>query len=173
MRSIALAIATLLLLSACTDDEPIEPKHSDSSKPSASPPTLPASARYEDPAGAANFVRHWIETSNYAALTGDTSELTELSDTNCTGCDKYIELYESIYASGGYIEGATRKIGAVDLEISGREVLVRGDIRAEEGRYRDSKDEPERVSKANVTSVEFAVAFQEGRWLMQQIGLPN
>ena len=171
MRSIALAIAAVLLLASCSDDpEPIEPTATRG--PSDTPPTLPASAREDTPGGAANFVKYWIEVSNYAAQTGDTSELKEISDTDCAGCEKYIDLYESIYSNGGSIKGATRRLGEVDMEITGREVLVRGDVRAEEGRYRDSKDESERVSKANVTPVEFAVTFEK-KWTMKQIGLPE
>ena len=76
MRSIALAIAALMLVASCADDpEPIEPTASPSAKPTAAPPSMPEKANADDPSGAATFVRYWVSTFNYAAQTGDTEPI--------------------------------------------------------------------------------------------------
>ena len=172
MRPFALAIAALLLLSSCTDEpEPIEPTIAPSVKQSATPPTIPESARKNTPAGAANFVRHWIDVSNYSARTGDTKQLRALSERGCEGCNAYIKLYEATYAKGGYFRGGDRKIGEVDLEIGEDEVYVRGELRAAEGSYRTTKSAHERKSNPEETSVVFAARFASSRWRMTQVGL--
>lgn len=174
MRLFALAVSASLLIGSCTDDpEPIEPTPSASAEPTPSPPELPESARKDTPAGAANFVRHWIDVSNYAAVTGDTSELKDLSDPRCRGCESYIDLYESTYAKGGYFKGGDRGIGEVDLEVGKEEVYIRGKVKAAPGRYRVSKSRPERESKAEETEVVFAVIFAKDEWRMTQVGLAS
>ena len=172
MRSFTLAIAALILLSSCTDDpEPIEPKQSPSATPAATAPALPKSARMNTPAGAANFVKFWIDVSNFSAQTGDTALLKELSGPACDGCKRYIELYESIYSRGGYIRGGERSIGDVDLEVGKPEIYVRGKVSAAAAKYRNEKSGPELKSEADVTTIEFAATFDDQQWQMTQLGL--
>ena len=175
MRSFALAIATLLLASSCTgdDSEPIEPTTSTGSTPTPTTPELPESAQKETPSGAANFVSFWLDVSNYSAQTGDTTLLEEISRDDCAGCDRYIDLYRSIYANGGFISGVRRSISKVDLKVRDRDIVISGDVRVSGGTYRDTKSSPERTSKPDVTEVEFAVVRVDGKWSMSQIGLPQ
>ena len=174
MRSFALAIAALLLLSSCTDEpQPIEPSASPSAKPTTTAPPLPESARKNTPAGAANFVKHWIEVSNYSAQTGDTKQLRTISEPDCDGCNAYIELYEATYSKGGYFKGGDRRIGEVDMEIGKDEVYVRGELHADEGSYRKTETAHERTSKPEVTPVVFATRFANTRWRMTQVGLDS
>lgn len=172
MRSIALAIATLVLVSSCTDDPmPIEPTTSTAPSPTPTTPELPESAEEETPSGAADFVSFWLDVSNYSARTGDTAPLEEISRDDCAGCDRYIDLYRSIYAKGGSISGVRRSISKVDLKVRDRDIVISGDVRVRGGTYRDTKDSPERVSKPDVTEVAFAVVRVDGKWSMSQIGL--
>ena len=91
MRSFTLAIAALLLLSACTDDpEPIEPTASPSAKPSPTAPSMPQEARADDPSGAATFVGYWVSAFNYAAQTGRRRPMLEHAQ-SCKPCRGYAE----------------------------------------------------------------------------------
>ena len=172
MRSIALGIATLVLVTGCTDDpEPIEPTTSNPSSPKPTTPELPESAEEETPTGAADFVSFWLEVSNYSAQTGDTTPLEEISRDDCAGCDRYIDLYRSIYSKGGFISGVRRSISKVDLKVRDRDVVISGDVRASGGTYRDTKSSPKRISKPEVTEVAFAVVRVDGKWSMSQMGL--
>src|SRR5580765_89757 len=92
------ALAAVTLLVACSHSPtPMEPKHdtpatTTAPKPTAAPPTMPAAAKRHDATGAANFVLYWVNVSNYAATTGDTQRLREISDPKCEGCNRYIDL---------------------------------------------------------------------------------
>jgi hypothetical protein len=89
MRSIALAVATLVLVSSCTDPpQPIEPK--DSASPSQAPtePAMPDSAKEDTPSGAANFVNYWVSTFNYGAQTGKVAPMLSHAR-GCKSCRGY------------------------------------------------------------------------------------
>ena len=66
------------LVSGCTssaEPSPLPPTPSSSSaapSPSPTPPSLPPEAEGTSPKAAKAFVRHWVDTINYAMSTGDT-----------------------------------------------------------------------------------------------------
>ena len=96
MRSIALAIAALLLLASCADDpEPIEPKPSPSAKRNPTPPSMPKKAKADDPSGAATFVGYWVSTFNYAAQTGDADPMRKHAQ-DCEPCKEYADEFQSL-----------------------------------------------------------------------------
>ena len=97
LRSFALAIATLVLLSACTDDpEPIEPNPSASAGPVK--PAMPDGAREDSPTGAANFVDYWVSAFNYGAQTGDVEPMLS-NATDCEPCKGYARDFERLAPS--------------------------------------------------------------------------
>jgi thiol-disulfide isomerase/thioredoxin len=97
MRTLALAIAAVLLLASCADDpEPIEPKTSSSGTPSE--PVLPDSAREDSPSGAANFVDYWVSTFNYGARTGKV-ELMLSHAGDCKPCKRYAKDFQQLAPS--------------------------------------------------------------------------
>ena len=96
MRSFALAIAALVLLSSCTDEpEPIEPK--DTASPSQAPtePAMPDSAKEDTPSGAANFVDYWVSTFNYGAQTGDVDPMLSRAG-ECKPCRGYAKDFRAL-----------------------------------------------------------------------------
>lgn len=98
MRSYALAIATLLLLSSCTDDpEPIEPKTSATQSQVPTEPAMPDSARKDTPSGAANFVDYWVSTFNYGAQTGKVEPMLSHAG-DCKPCRAYARDFRSLPA---------------------------------------------------------------------------
>ena len=152
MRSIALAIATLVLISSCTDDpRPIEPKAS------ATAPSPPAQVGHDTPEGAAAFVSHYIEVLNFAARTGDVSPLAALSSPRCDGCREYIGLYKDVYAAGGKFEGGEWSPSDFELEIRKRTTDVFVRIDADEGRVKPDATSGTRTEKAFDGDVVFEV----------------
>lgn len=89
MRSIALAIATLVLISSCTDDpEPIEPKTTATPSQAPTEPVMPDTAKEDTPSGAANFVDYWVSTFNYGAQTGNVEPMLSHAG-RCEPCRGY------------------------------------------------------------------------------------
>ena len=139
MRSFALAIAALILVSSCTDDpEPIEPTASATTEPTA--PSMPEQAREGSPEGAAAFVSHYIRILNYAASTGDLAELSRLSADECDGCRTYIDLYRDVHAAGGYFRGGDWKASNVELEIHKKTTDVFVTVHSDGGKVKPSAD---------------------------------
>ena len=94
MRPLALAIAAVLLLAACSDDpEPIEPTSSPSAEPSA--PSMPEEANADNPSGAATFVGYWVSTFNYAAQTGKADPMIKHAQ-DCKPCMEYADEFQSL-----------------------------------------------------------------------------
>ncbi|QNN52285.1 DUF6318 family protein [Nocardioides mesophilus] len=103
----------LAALSACTSSaEPAplpSPSPSASSSapapsPSATPPSLPPAASGTSPAAAKAFARHYFDSINYAAATGDTDELRALGAEDCVSCEAIASNIEKVYQAGGHIE---------------------------------------------------------------------
>jgi hypothetical protein len=174
MRSFALALAALLLVGSCTDDpEPIEPKVSDTPNPSASPPEMPREAKANTPTGAANFVAYWVEVSNFAAHTGNTEELEQISDRRCAGCRTYIDLYEDTYAAGGYFKGSEWRLSEVEVKPGDTEHLVFAHVDAPTGTFKRTSGS--RVERGNQedSDLAFGVSFSKGEWRLTQLGLKS
>lgn len=113
MRLVTSAVmATLALtLSACGGDDPPPPEPSTTATTPANPdatlPPMPDVASQDSPWGASKFVQHYVNALNYAALTGDASEMRSLSSRDCEACMAYAELFEKTYSDGGYFIGGS------------------------------------------------------------------
>ena len=155
MRSITLAIATVLLLASCSDDpEPIEPTASASASTAPSPPTQ---AGEDTPDGAASFVSYYIEVLNFAARSGDVSLLTALSSSRCDGCREYIDLYEDVYEAGGYFAGGEWSSTDFELEIRRETTDVFVRIEADKGRMKSDASSGSQTEEAFDGDVVFEV----------------
>lgn len=86
---------------------------SESASPRPTPPAMPAEAEGTSPAAAKAFVRHYFEQINYAALSGDTETLRELSTDDCESCDAIASNVERIYNAGGHMETEGWKLSVV------------------------------------------------------------
>jgi len=96
---------------------------------------MPAAARGTSEKSAMAFVRHWVDTLNYAGTTGDTSELNELSGSACKSCVGIINKIDRVYAHGGYFRGegwSIKSIGAVEGQPAEEPVLEVGVLLAEQ-----------------------------------------
>ena len=119
----AVAGAALLATSGCTSDEAPEPaplptassSPSDTGSPSPTAPTLPPEAEGTSPAAAKAFARHYFESVNYAAATGDTTDLRALGSSRCVSCDAIAENIEKVYGKGGVIRSAGWNVDVLTL----------------------------------------------------------
>jgi hypothetical protein len=79
-------------------------------------PSAIAIAREHSQRGAAEYVRYWFQTLNYATQTGDISPLRQASEPTCKACDAAITAVRDSYGDGGYMQGGTYTVRAVTSE---------------------------------------------------------
>lgn len=163
------AIAALLFASACSGQpEVLEPDPTAATSTSRVPPSLPSQAKEATEEGAASFTAHWIEISDYAALTGDVEPLQRISASDCSGCTRFIDLYEQTYANGGAFEGGERRLlpplDVSRLDDSTYDVTVNAEAAA--GQFRRTANGETTKSKKETSRVTYTVGFEEGRWRM-------
>lgn len=101
--TITAALAALLLITSCTGQPEViepdpKPSNSSSATPGATAPRLPKEASEQSASGAANYVRFWMSTFNYAAMTSDTEHLEEMSR-ECKTCLAYAEDFDRLRPS--------------------------------------------------------------------------
>lgn len=101
--------ALVLVLTGCGSDNPKPSRPASSSaSPSASPsavaPTMPAEAKGTGPEAAKAFVKHYIATLNYAAVSGDTTGLRRLYSRSCTFCEGISDGFDRVHVNGGSIK---------------------------------------------------------------------
>jgi hypothetical protein len=123
-RRAALGLLGLVLtcgsLVGCQSNPEPPPIEAASSSPSPSPspadapPTLPAEANGTSEAAAKAFVRHYIELVNYAMRTGDTGDLSSLSDPACGSCAEVVQNVDELYTDGGHLEGDGWEVKAIE-----------------------------------------------------------
>ena len=177
-------IAPALLLSACGSSEEakpsptpsVSPTASDSASPraSASPtaPALPEAAKAHTKAGAEAFVRHFLDTANYAQETGETSPLAALSADGCRSCDAGVAGLKTVFAAGGRYDGGTVSVQSLASEIrqAGQQQFahVEGTLRtaALTIHYPDPSKDVSHKSRVHQNRFEL-IAVSKG-WLMGQ-----
>jgi hypothetical protein len=132
---------------------------------------MPKMAERNDATGAANFVLYWVKVSNYAALTGDTQLLRDISAPNCSGCNRYIELYEKTYEAGGYFKGSNWHLGAPQVEHAGGRFQVFSHVTAPAGTYKSSRGKPAQKAARENSNMVFEVGQTEGQRTLTQLVL--
>lgn len=182
MRAFAAVALTVVLMSACGGDPtPIEPTAT-ASKPTATsaaptadttlkPPTLPKVARQNDSTGAANFVAHWVRVSDYAAHTGNTTLLREISRPECQGCYAYIKLYERTYSSGGWIRGGSNNLRDVTIERSSSSYVLRANVDSADGSFKKSRTAQVQRTPKETLRIAFETIRYDNEWTMVQVGV--
>jgi hypothetical protein len=76
---------------------------------------MPAEAKGTGAKAAKAFARHYIESINYAARTGDVAHLRSLGDTTCVSCKAIVGNISDIYSRGGRIDSRGWKLEVVSV----------------------------------------------------------
>jgi hypothetical protein len=95
------------MLAACNDSDnprpaPL-PTTTTEKSTTPTPPPLPPTANGTSNASAEAFVRHFIETLNFAITTGDTGPVRRLSTEKCSSCKGVADYLDGIYSAGGNV----------------------------------------------------------------------
>jgi hypothetical protein len=96
----AFALASVLALGACSDDDP-EPKFAPT--PSTSAPTAESTSPVAS-MGPAEAFAAWVDARNEALTTGDTAGAEALSAATCETCRNSLDPIREIYEKGGHYE---------------------------------------------------------------------
>lgn len=164
------AIAALLLASACSGQpEVLEPDPTASETPSVAttPPPKPKAVDEDSEAGAATFANYWVSVSDYAASTGDTTELSRISSEECEPCQTFIELYRKTYRSGGSFSGGDQTFADVSVRRAGSgKMFVYAKVTAKDGTFKASAKAPPRNEKGGTDSVVYTVVRAGAAWKM-------
>ncbi|ADB30074.1 hypothetical protein Kfla_0969 [Kribbella flavida DSM 17836] len=194
LTAILSAACLLATLTACTEGSPAAgrpdstadgtnstpttiPTPSSPSVPAATTaPERPAAARGLDLASAEAFYRHYVDLMNYAAKTGQTSELLAASDPGCEGCKEYAGYVSKVNEANGGIRGDyTEKVKEVSELVRGESGRVGGSAVVTVGAYtsRTSPSAEPVVSKAKEYTEEIALSPSDGNWVMYEIQLES
>ncbi|GAA2090542.1 hypothetical protein IDH50_14950 [Aeromicrobium tamlense] len=168
MRLVTSAVmATLALtLSACGGDDPPPPEPSTTATTvTEPPPTVPPRAGDDSPQGVTDFVSYYLKVLSYAHWTGQTAELSRLSDPGCDACQSYITAIQDLAEAGGQITGGARTFqGAKGGYVRDGESLVTIDMKIAEGtRREDRSSEPESVSASEMRLTFGVTGSADGR----------
>jgi len=163
------SVAAGVMLSGCSGDpEPREPEPSSSSTPdpTATPPPLPEAATVESTEGAAAFVDYYLEVLNYAAHTGDTDPVRDLSGPECGSCDNYISTVSGIYEDGGRVVGGDWSAGDLLISEGAGYWTATGEVVTAAGTQQDDGNSQPREAAETRENLQFVLAFEAERWTM-------
>jgi hypothetical protein len=129
---------------------------------------LPPSASATNSRGATAYASHYIQLLNHATITGDTAPLKEAA-TRCSGCNRYVDLFESIYKSGGFIEteGWVPFSKVVVPEASGFIVSIQ--VVSKPQRYRESSTAPLETAERENFSLSFTLERVRSGWTVTEM----
>jgi len=171
------ACAGLLLVSGCSEGEakPAPGPDQTSASPPAvsSPPTLPEGAKDFSPRGLAAFAAYFVLTLDYAYRTGDVGLLADASSAECEGCQRYIDLLDSMFDSGGSTNGRTWTQAGSEVRFypsRDDESFVSTSLTLSEGSIRMDASAPPTSYPAQTDKVTFGARY-DGAWKMTQFGL--
>jgi hypothetical protein len=175
------AVITIIgtLASGCQSNPEPPPLQSASSSPPPSPtasasaaaPTLPAKAKGTSEAAAKAFVRHYIETVNYAMRTGETAYLSRLARPGCTTCNAIVARIDEVYDAGGRLEGRGWSVLSLTFHPPGpqADVLVAVGVNiAPQITYADKRASPSHsaMSRGNL---DFRLSTNARAWIVKSL----
>jgi predicted small secreted protein len=68
-------------------------------------PVLPEVAKTETKEGLEAFARYWFELLSYGYETGDTAQISAITSTDCTMCERAKEVQQGWHSNGRWLEG--------------------------------------------------------------------
>ena len=168
------AVVPLLVLGACSQDDP-QPKFSppsDSPSASESTPTEPGVRPWEKKTrkGAVAFSDHWLSSFNDAATSGDTGELLKLSTRDCETCSNFVSAIKRIHEGGGSFESTGWKLKGFSFAASGisDRVSLALTIHQPAEVTRRPGEQPDRTRPGDV-SYQADLVWEEDQWRMDEL----
>jgi hypothetical protein len=138
------------------------------------PPERPQGAQGLTLAAAELFIRHYIDLMNYAAKTGDTALLRDISNPGCAGCAKYFGSVEKVNEQNGGLTGdySERVVEVTELTKT-REGRVAASTDVTVGGYtaRQSPSATPVVVKAATYTEAMVLSASNGNWQMFEMEL--
>jgi hypothetical protein len=172
-RGAVLAIAALLALPACTDDQIGQPRALGpaSASPNPSEPTLPPPATKRTAEGARAFAMYVVDVINYSQRTGDVELFSRVSGSECRTCSQHIPKIRNIYRAGS-LHGGDIEIERVDRVLYGKNVrpVVAMDVRINPDQRVDHAGEalaPRTSGDSGVLS--FYLDWSDGAWVVNEM----
>ncbi|PUA82474.1 hypothetical protein [Nocardioides currus] len=134
-RALAVALLVpLVLLSACTNDDP-EPKMPETSSSTPSPTESSSTAAPETPEA---FIRRWAALEAEMERSGDTTAYLQLQK-GCSACTDLARTVDGYYKAGGFVRWAGWTIGSVRAYPPGGEGAYAVKVSSPPTEYKESK----------------------------------
>jgi hypothetical protein len=145
--------------------------------PSVLPSALPAPspsplAKQRTEAGAAEFVRYWFKTLDYATQTGDISRLTAASSQSCAPCEQAVGVVRENYSDGGYLQGGTytvRSATAEEFAPADRPMIVVSFDRSSRSGFGPDGQVRDSLPAATFVNCQVTVVWENGGWKVATI----
>jgi hypothetical protein len=165
VRTLAAAVTVpLLLLSACSEDDP-EPivAPSPTASPASTEPSPTKSAEREDPK---EFIQRWWDLNTDLQNTGDSKAFQSVSAKSCSPCNDFIALIEGFYSAGGYVETTKFTVTTVRPLNPGAKKKAEFIVKGTGGRttYRESKSAPVETLPGGDSEYRFVLSLGPTGW---------
>jgi hypothetical protein len=144
-----LAAAVLMATSGCSDDPSAAPSPPASTGSVMSSSPTQSETTSTKPQGPVAFVRAWVDASNAATNSGDTSSLRMMMTARCINCQRLANAIDKIYRAGGFIRSRgwgvreVHQVGQGDL----RSPVVSLQIVTYPETYKNTKDSGVKTTK--------------------------
>ena len=140
--------------------------------PSPTSAPVPTEAQAETPQGAAAFARHWFDTLNAAAQTGQTGDLRALGYPGCEACNNFAESIDVLYTDGGGIRGGVFTVVAAespdDVDVAEATVTVVYDVTPTEQLAKDGSVDRQ-IEALQKVEGEMTLVRGAGGWLVREL----
>lgn len=143
------------------EDAPIPPK-----------PDYPEAARFETPEGAEAFIHYVIDSYEYMVVSGDTKEFEQLGLPNCKWCERSVTTVHKFAQNSSWVEVADMEVVETQFpfEVDGYEGLWNSDITVRTHKLTTYENGKIVVAEPNSIDMRVQVQFENGRWLLRDVG---
>lgn len=163
-----------LLLVGCSGGEepaPLPVPTAASPSPSSFAVEVPLEAREDSRAGAAAFARYFYETIRSSFVSGDTSELSRISETSCEACSAIVKTLNKEFSAGNrYTGGGITDFTAIASPAEAGVVGVA--VRFSSRGYEVTKPgltSPSALPGAKDATLELQVVYRPSGWRVSEI----
>ena len=170
---VALCAVLAMFTGACSSPDSPKTKPTASAPPSQTQaPKLPALARENSEAGAEAAFRHFLEATNFAAITGNFEPFDQIANTECEGCATIRNHLSDVYDAGGHVEGNAWVLQSIDGDLEPDGAYVAAQVTTEAGMLTAKAGaKPEKIpSRTSNQSLYARLAFASGSWSITELG---